>query len=399
MAAITAGSARTERISELSRDSLSRVIGAMVQAPGLTRAELGARAGLTRSPVGLALAALDERGFIEQRVGGEVRGMGRPPLRIFLTGNAGYSIALELGSRAVRGGVFDLMGTERHAVEQPFADAGDPGAVLDAATAAVEALLGGSDLDRDAVFGVGIVVAGPLEAQGAPISGVGADEWMGFDLAKALERRVGLPVQLENDANVGAVGEHRFGAGRGCDDLLYLRMSPTIGVGLIINGALYRGVSGIAGELGHISLGGAGPLCECGNRGCVEALAGPQAIMGDMHGVAHAEDVGAVVRAAQAGDRRAQRALTDAATVVGEGLAAAIGLLNPARVVVGGELAAAGDLVMEPLAAAIGRRAFPAAASAARLVVGELGPRAELLGASTLHLPNLATALVDRLAA
>ena len=262
----------------------------------------------------------------------------------------------------------------------------------------MEALVTDSAVDRESVFGVGVVIEGPLDAHGALVSDTGLDDWLGFNLATALERRVGLPVQVENDANVGAIGEHRFGAGRGCDDLLYLRLSPSIGVGLIINGQLYRGVSGIAGELGHISLGGAGPLCECGNRGCVEALAGSRAIVGDVH-VEHVTDVGAVVRAAQSGDRRAQRALTDAATVVGEGLAAAIGLLNPARVVVGGELAAAGDLVMDPLAAAIGRRAFPAAASAARLVLGELGPRAELLGASTLHLPHLAAALVTRLSA
>lgn len=388
MAAVAAGSSRG-RISDLSRDSLARVVGALVQAPGLTRAELGLRAGLTRSPVGLALAALDERGFIEQRVEGETRGMGRPPLRIYLAGDAGYSVALELGARSVRGGLFDLMGGERHAVERRLDAADDHAALVDVAAALVEDVLAGSGIDRGAVFGVGVVIAGPLDAQGGLVS----DDWLGFDLASALERRVGLSVQVENDANVGAIGEHRFGAGRGCDDLLYLRLSPSIGIGLIINGRLYRGVSGLAGELGHISLGGTGPLCECGNRGCVEALAGAHAIVSDVH----ADDVATVVRAAQAGDRRAQRALTDAATVVGEGLAAAIGLLNPARVVVGGELAAAGDLVMEPLAAAIGRRAFPAAASAAQLVLGELGPNAELLGASTLHLPHLAAALVSRL--
>jgi predicted NBD/HSP70 family sugar kinase len=252
--------------------------------------------------------------------------------------------------------------------------------VLDTAARLVEDLIAGGAVDRAAVFGVGLVSAG-------------LGDWPGSSFAAALQQRVGLPVRAENDANLGAIAEHRFGAGRGCDDLLYLRLSPSIGIGLIINGQLYRGVSGLAGELGHISLGGTGPLCECGNRGCVEALAGSRAIAGDVH----ADDVATVVRAAQAGDRRAQRALTDAATVVGEGLAAAIGLLNPARVVVGGELAAAGALVMEPLTAAINRRAFPAAASAARLVAGELGPRAELLGASTLHLPNLAASLVERL--
>lgn len=376
MATISAGSSRSERGADLSRDSLSRVVNALVQVPGMTRAELGTRAGLTRSPVGLALAALDERGFIEQRVEAE-RAMGRPPMRIYLAGDAGYSVALELGPDTLRGALLDLMGGERHALT---ATARDPATTLEAAARLVDELIAGAGVDRDAVFGVGLV-------------GTGLGDWPGSTFAAALQQRVALPVQTENDANAGAIGEHRFGAGRGCGDLLYLRLSPSIGVGLIINGQLYRGVSGLAGELGHISLGGTGPLCECGNRGCLEALAGARAIAGDVH----ADDVATVVRAAHDGDRRAQRALTDAATVVGEGLAAAIGLLNPARVIVGGELAAAGALVMAPLTAAINRRAYPAAADAARLVVGELGPRAELLGASTLHLPGLAASLVERL--
>ena len=395
MATISAGSSRGERVADLSRDSLSRVLNALVQVPGMTRAELGVRAGLTRSPVGLALAALDERGLIEQRAEAE-GGMGRPPMRIHLARDAGYSVALELGPNRVRGALFDLTGTERHTLQAPIADPTDASAVLDAATTVVEDAIAGAGVDRGAVFGVGVVSAGPLDAPAGLAADVGLDDWPSLPLARALQHRVALPVQVENDANVGAIGEHRFGAGRGSDDLLYLRLSPTIGIGLIIRGQLYRGVSGLAGGLGHISLGGTGPLCECGNRGCVEALAGSRAIVADVHGAAHA-DVGTVVREAQAGDRRAQRALTDAATIVGEGLAAAIGLLNPARVVVGGELATAGELVMGPLAAAINRRAYPAAANAARLVVGELGPRAELLGASTLHLPNLAASLVDRL--
>lgn len=379
MATISAGSPRSERLADLSRDSLSRVVNALVEVPGMTRAELGARAGLTRSPVGLALAALDEHGLIEQRVEPE-GGMGRPPLRIYLSGQAGYSVSLALGADTLRGALFDLRGVEHHALDAPIAD---PRTVLEVAATVVDGVIAGAGVDRGAVFGVGLVTAA-------------VGDWPGAQLATALQHRVELPVQLENDANLGAIAEHRFGAGRGCDDLLYLHLSPTIGIGLIINGRLYRGVSGLAGELGHISLGGTGPLCDCGNRGCVEALAGARAIVGDVHGSAHA-DVGTVVREARAGDRRAQRALTDAATVVGEGVAAAIGLLNPARVVVGGELAEAGSLVMTPLAAAIERRAYPAAAHAARLVAGELGPRAELLGASTLHLPGLAAALVQRL--
>lgn len=400
--AIIEASTRGNRHNDLSRDSFMRVVDALVDSPGLTRAELSARAGLTRSPVGMALAALDERGFLVQRVEpehpGAERGMGRPPLRIQLAGDAGHSIALEVGANALHGGIFELGGRALHRCHGVLPDGAGPLESLDVATDVVLELISVSGVDHETVTGIGVGVPGALDSSAVLVGDDTDAEWLGFDLAAALAQRTALPAQLENVANLGALGEYRFGAGRGCDDMLYLRLSDTIGVGLVIGGRLHRGVSGVAGELGHVSVGVDGPLCRCGNRGCVEARAGGQAILGDVRSMVDAGGIVDVVRAATEGDRWARRAIADAATIVGEGLAAAVGLLNPGRIVVGGELAAAGPLVMEPLAAAISRRAFPAAASAAQLVPGELDSAAGLLGGSTLHLAQLAPSLAQRLA-
>ncbi len=266
--------------------------------------------------------------------------------------------------------------------------------MIDAAVGLVDSMLASSGAET--VLGIGVSLAAPVGIDGVVLPHATLPDWAGFDFAGGLRERVGLPVVVDNDANAGALGEHRFGAGQGCADMLYVRLSAGIGAGLIVGHRLYRGASGIAGELGHISLRDHGPICDCGNRGCAEALASPPAVVAELDGF---EEFAAVVAAARAGDRRARRAIADAGVVAGQTLAAAINLFNPGRVVVGGDLAAAGELVMEPLAAAVDDRALPAARAATRLALGELGDRAELLGAATLNLPNVADSLVKRVLA
>jgi predicted NBD/HSP70 family sugar kinase len=383
-------------------DSLARVLSALIETPGLTRAELGLRVGLTRAPVGMALGVLAERGFIEQRVESDRplkgRVTGRPPLRIHLAGDAGYSIALDVGKTALSGGLFDLTGRELHAESVDGGRAAGPAAVLDAAEAMVQRLLGGAGVKRAHVSGVGVGLAAPIDRDGTVVADGSDDRWGGYTLGTELARRVDIRVDVDNDANAGALGEHRFGAGRGSVDMLYLRLSDGVGVGLIVNGRVYRGAGGVAGELGHTPVNALGALCSCGNRGCLETVASSRAVVEDVYGRASGRGIDDVIRAAAAGDRRAQRAIADAGSTVGAALAGAVNLMNPSRVVVGGDLAAAGDLLLTPLQEALERHVLPAACANTLVTAGELGHRAELLGAASLHLPHLAGALIRRLA-
>ena len=163
-------------------------------------------------------------------------------------------------------------------------------------------------------------------------------------------------MQLDNDANAGALGEYLFGAGRGVEHLAYVRLSAGVGLGLILDGTLYRGGSGIAGELGHVVGTRDGPLCRCGGRGCLELIASPVAVA-ELLERSRGEpvSVGRLLELVRAGDRGACRAVADAGTVVGETLATAVTLLDPQRVIIGGELAQAGEVLLEPIRAAVAR--------------------------------------------
>ena len=178
-----------------------------------------------------------------------------------------------------------------------------------------------------------------------------------------------------------------WGAGKGADDMAYLKLATGIGAGLIVRGRPYGGSGGTAGEIGHTIIDPGGPICRCGNRGCLETLAGSAAILGSV-GDAFEEPVTlpAVIASALEGHAGSRRAIGDAGATIGRAVATLCNLLNPQRVVVGGDLAAAGELLLAPLAESLRRGAVRSAADDVRVLPGALGDRAEVLGAVALVL-------------
>ena len=217
---------------------------------------------------------------------------------------------------------------------------------------------------------------------------------MGIDVAGELERRLQMPVHLDNDANLGALAESVLGAGRDAQEMTYLMLSSGIGAGLILGGRLYRGAGGTAGEIGHVLVDEQGPMCRCGNRGCLETFAGAGALLDLLRRPGLTAQ--GMVEAAVAGDPGCQRVLADAGRVVGRAVAALCNQFNPELVVVGGRLAAAGDILLDPLREAVRRYAIPAAAEDMRIVPGALADRAELLGALVLVVGQSDRALTGR---
>jgi predicted NBD/HSP70 family sugar kinase len=203
--------------------------------------------------------------------------------------------------------------------------------------------------------------------------------------ADEMRRRLQLPIAVDNDANLGALAEAAFGAARDASDLVYIKVSSGIGAGLILNGRLYRGAAGLAGELGHVLVDPDGLVCRCGNRGCLETLAAAEALS-DLLSRSHGKSltVTEMLALARDADLGCQRVIADAGRVVGRAVADLCNYLNPDLVVVGGDLSAAGDLVLEPMREAVRRFAIPAAAEDVEIVAGTLGDRAELLGALAL---------------
>jgi glucokinase len=242
---------------------------------------------------------------------------------------------------------------------------------------------------------VGISFDGPVDmARGCPQTCHHVAGWEDYPLAEEVGAHYGLPVALDNDANAAALAEWRYGAGRGCDDLLYLTVSTGVGGGLVLGGRLYRGQQGLAGEIGHMGLDPDGPLCPCGRRGCLEALAAGPAIVRNLQEVLAASAASSALRgqgdltardvaqAAAAGDALAGEALRRAAQALGLGIGNALNLLNLERVILGGGVTSAGDFYLAWVRAAARARAVEGVAVDVRLA--GLGDEAPLWGAAAL---------------
>lgn len=365
-----------------------RVIDVLRRRGAASRAELARRTGLSRTTVSSLVADLQRDGLVSERAADEApRGPegGRPGVLVALDPAAGALAGVDFGHDRIRMAISDLayevLAEDEHDID--IDDGAD--AALDAAEAMFDRLLAQIGMDRSRVQGAGMGLSGPIDHRTGRLRSNGIlPGWVELRPADELSRRLGVPVHLDNDANVGALGEWMFGAGRGAEVMAYLRLSAGVGLGLILGGQPFRGASGTAGELGHVLADIDGPICRCGNRGCLEAVVAGPALVDPLR-VSHGElSVADLLRLAAEGDRGCQRVIQDAARTVGRALAAVCTILNPDLVVIGGDLAGAGDLLLEPLREAVRTFTIPAAADSVAVVPGVLAERAELLGALAL---------------
>ncbi len=236
---------------------------------------------------------------------------------------------------------------------------------------------------------IGVGFGGPVDFAGQRIiNSTHVEGWCDVPLPKLLEDRLGVPAVVDNDANVGALGEYVFGAGRGRKSMVYYTVSTGIGGGIILNGAIYRGANGNAGELGHVPILVDGPRCACGNVGCLEALCSGPAIARRarerMKGSSHALTAKDVFDAARKGNRVAAEIVEETADYLGMGIAATINTVAPDIVVVGGGVAKAGRILFDPLRKSVKRRVMPVHRRDVRVVPAKRGDNAVLLGAVAL---------------
>ena len=369
----------------------------------VSRADIARRTGLARSTVSTLVNELLGAGLLVERGAPEDGNttQGRPPVLLSFDPGAGAVIGMHFDHPVLRVAVADLGYTILAEATVPVDVDHDAQDSLDAAVALIDEVLVKSGVERERLLGAGAALAGPIDsATGTVGSSAILPGWVGLSLAQELEARLGLPVHVDNDANVGALAESVLGAGRGVSEMAYIMLGSGIGAGLIIGGQVYRGSGGTAGEIGHVLVDEHGPLCRCGNRGCLETYAGADALLDLLrrqHGDALTVD--GLVQLARDGDAACQRVIADAARFVGVAAATLCNQLNPELIVIGGELAQTGPLLLDPLRESIVRYAIPAAAEDVRVVTGELGERAELLGALVLVLGRSDRALTSRVAA
>jgi predicted NBD/HSP70 family sugar kinase/biotin operon repressor len=366
-----------------------RVIQAL-QILGVTsRADVARRTGLSRSTVSTIVAALQAEGVVVDRDadGRAAAGGGRPPAPISLFPAAGLALGVDFGKRHLAVALADLSHELLAEEWREMPDDYDATTGMGRAAELVELVLGATGADGERVLGVGMGLPGPVHRSGVVGSSAILPGWAGTQAAERMSDLIGLPVWLRNDADLGALAEATWGAGRGASAVVYLKLATGIGAGIVIDGRLFGGAGGTAGEIGHTSLDETGDICRCGSRGCLETYASGAAIAG-LLSRSLGETLGPddVMQRAVDGDPGCRRALADAGRHIGAAVADLCNLINPERIIVGGSMAVAGDVLLDPLREAVGLRAIPSAAEDVEIVLGELGERAELLGAVALVL-------------
>ncbi len=377
-------------LTSLREGNRRRIIDALRARGVASRAELARITGLSRSTVSTIVGGLLDDGLATEREekppASEDAPTGRPPVMISLDSSAGLVLGVDFGHRHLRVAVSDLSHTVLAETwrEMDVDHSADHG--LDTAADFVTEVLDEAGVDRGRVIGVGMGLPAPIDrATGAVQSSSILPGWVGVDAAAEARSRLGMPVEVENDANLGALAELVWGAGQGRTEVAYIKLATGIGAGFISDGRLHHGVGGTAGEIGHTVLADGGPVCRCGNRGCLETLASGRAIT-DLLSTSRQEEISTrrLLELSAGGDAAAQRLIGDAGRAVGVAVANLCNLVNPECVIVGGELSAAGDVLLDPLRRSVRRNALPSAVEELEIVPGVLGERAELLGALAL---------------
>lgn len=368
-----------------------RVLQALYESVHTSRPELVRTTGLSRATVSALVADLIAVGLVREDDGGgdaEARRTGRPAQSLSLNASAGYAIGTDIGHQHVRVALCDLFGTPiwDTAVAKDVDRA--PAETLDLAAELIQRAMADRDITANRVLGIGIGIASPVEKATGALGAEGImPGWIDVRPGAELERRTGLPAALTNDANAGALAERLYGAARNAQDMVYIRLSAGIGAGIVADGRLLLGANGLAGEIGHLPSVEGGRICRCGNRGCLETVASPVAVAQLLERSwgepVHPGDLPALL--AQ-GNRGARRAIEDAGEAVGRAAAALITLFNPELVVIGGDLAVAGEVLFEPIRRIIRHYALPSVSHDVAVVPGELGDRAAVRGAAGIVL-------------
>jgi len=312
-----------------------------------------------------------------------------------------FILGIGVGATHLLSVVTDLDAQILAEIERPFHVAAGAETGLSAIADIGQEALAEANIDTSQLIGIGVGVPGPLDyAEGKPISPPLMPGWSGVPVRDHLQQVLGAPVYLYNDANLGALGELHYGAGKGFDNLAYVKVATGIGSGIIIDGEIYHGQTGSAGEIGHVTIDENGPPCTCGSYGCLEAMSGGPAIArraerAIMVGQSTSlKEISAerpltakdVEDAARLGDSLSLQLYQDAGRFIGIAVADLVNLLNPGRVIIGGGVSQAGELILDSMRRTAAQRSMRAAIERAEIVQATLGRRSTSYGAVALVL-------------
>jgi predicted NBD/HSP70 family sugar kinase len=375
-----------------------RVLDYLFRAGPANRVDLVRGTDLSRATVSKLVGELQAQGLVDERpapVSQEGRA-GRPPTLLALNPEIGAIGGIDFDHEAVGVGIADLSGTllaERR-VELDVDNEAERAVEL--AVDSIRGLMRRKGLPASRLVGVGAAISAPVLQDTGTLAAAGImTSWGSISLRHELERRVGVPAHVGNDANLGALAEVRAGAAQGAANVIYLMLSSGIGGGLVLGGALFTGHRGMTGELGHVPVDPDGSLCRCGNRGCLETVAGAHALLERVRPVHGPETtLEDAVLMARAGDPVCRTEFRRAGVAAGRVAGGICNLINPELVIVGGDLIVAGDVLVDAVREGVAQSAIAVVRRDVRVVAATLGDRSALLGAVGLAIAEADIAAV-----
>jgi glucokinase-like ROK family protein len=361
---------------------------------GLSRTDLAEEMGLTKAALTIIVNDLISNGIILETES-RTTSSGRPPVVLEINPSHGLVAAIDMGAMHLSVALGDFSARILEEIEIPFRIDNGPEKCLKEADRVLRELLDKRRLTPRELLGIGIGVPGPVIAeQGMVMAPPIMPGWDRFPIRASLQSQWKTAITLNNDAELGALGEWAYGAGRGEKNLAFIKVGSGIGAGLIINRQIYGGTTGSAGEIGHLTVDENGPICACGNHGCLEAFAGGHAIASQAKKLVAsgkrtllseksidlltAQDV---AEAARRGDLPAQEILKRSGTYIGIAIAGLINLINPSTVIIGGGVAQVGDLITTSIRQAVRERSLRASEHGVKITTAMLGRRSSLIGA------------------
>jgi glucokinase-like ROK family protein len=363
------------------------------RARRISRADIARQAEVARSTVSEIVTTFLPTGLVAEVGAGPSRG-GRRPIVLEFQDGAACILGVEMGATHVAVALTDLRGrviTWRQRLHAVRDDPDGTGALI---AKLCDECLAAKPGAETRLVGIGIAVPCPVDPERPNhLSEVVLPAWKGHSGLEDRLARFDTPLFVDNDANLGALAEQWWGVGRGVDDFAYIKVATGVGSGHVINGRIYRGAAGVAGEVGHLTVVPGGRPCICGLRGCLATVVGAAALVDrtlelreefpESTLATAAPDIDAIEDAALAGDRLALRVAREAAEHLGVAVAEMLNLLNPSLIILGGGLARLGELLLDPLRETVEGRTLLTSLAAAEIRTSDLGPRSVAIGAAT----------------
>lgn len=377
---------------------------------GISRAELAHRMDLSRAAMTAIVNDLLDAEIVHETESRNGQS-GRPPIILQINPMRGRVVGIDMGVTHLTIALADFSAQVIDEIEIPFDITQGPIPCLAQAEALLTELLEKNDIRLQHIMAIGMGVPGPIANQaGIVIAPPVMPGWDGYPIRTEMESKWKIPISLNNDAELGMLGEWAYGAGRGEEYLAYIKVGSGIGAGLLLNGQVYQGATGSAGEIGHLTIDENGPLCDCGSTGCLEALAGGKAIARQAREVIASgkktllssmgppEELTArdVVAAARRGDLPSQQIISRAGSYLGIAIAGMVNLFNPRVVVIGGGVSQIGDLFLQPIRDTIQRRSLAGSAQVVKINTAILHRRSSIMGAIVQALSTALHQIADK---